>query len=193
METQCNQPQYLMFHLCDDYLCPTKILLPPGDNGENLEAAGNEDSEINDDLYKHKQLIGHQGPLKAPGLNWKKCQSNVFVEWEAGEKTYEPLSVLAAYNSVTWASYTKGNGIAHLDCWKRLMNLAKRDKHDLTYCIASPTGEMKSTLSWTNPFKRHTSSTLCFGEPTLGKFNQVKLLCSSTSSTLCDPTHTKLN
>ena len=26
-----------MFHLGDDYLCTTKILLPPGDNGENLE------------------------------------------------------------------------------------------------------------------------------------------------------------
>ena len=111
---------------------------------------------------------------------------------ETGEKTYEPLSVLAAYNSVTWASYIKGNGISHLDCWKRLMNLAKRDKHDLT-CIASPKGEMKSTFSWTNPSKSSTSSTLCFGDPTLGMFNQVKLLCSSTSSTFCDPALAKLN
>ena len=27
-----------MFHLGDDYLCPTKILLAPGDNGERLRA-----------------------------------------------------------------------------------------------------------------------------------------------------------
>ena len=181
-----------MFHLGDDYLCTTRILLPPGDNGENLEAAANEETKINDDLYKLKALIGHQGPFKAPGPNWKKCQYNVLVEWETGEKTYEPLSVLAAYNSVTWASYTKGNGIPHLDGWKRLMNLAKRDKHDLT-CIASPKGEIKSTFSWTNPFKSSNTSTLCYGEPTLGKFNQVELLCSSTSSTLCDPTLAKLN
>ena len=53
-----------MFHLGDDYLCTTKILLPPGDNGENLEAAANEKSEINDDLYKLKALIGHQGPSR---------------------------------------------------------------------------------------------------------------------------------
>ena len=51
----------------------------------------------------------------------------------------------------------------------------------------------ESTFSWTNPFKSSTSSTLCFGEPTLRIFNQVKLLCSSTSSTLCDPTLAKLN
>ena len=31
-----------IFHLSDDYLCTTKILLLPGDNGENLEAAANE-------------------------------------------------------------------------------------------------------------------------------------------------------
>ena len=71
------------------------------------------------------------------------------------------------------------------------MNLSKRENHT---CIAShKKREMKSTFSWTNPFKSSTSSTLCFGEPTLGKFNQVKLLCISTSSTLCDPTLAKLN
>ena len=38
-------------------------------------------------------------------------------------------------------------------------------KHDLS-SLAPPKGEMKSSFSW-------TSSTLCFGEPTLGKLNQV--------------------
>ena len=33
-------------------------------------------------------------------------------------------------------------------------------------------GEMESSFSWTCPFKSPTSSTLCFGEPTLGKLNQ---------------------
>ena len=48
-------------------------------------------------------------------------------------------------------------------------------KHNLS-SLAPPKGEMKSSFSW-------TSSTLCFGEPTLGKLNQVKLLCSISSST----------
>ena len=52
---------------------------------------------------------------------------------------------------------------------------------------------MKSTFSWTSFYKIHTSNTLCFGEPTHGKLNQVKLLCSSKSSTLCDPALAKLN
>ena len=52
---------------------------------------------------------------------------------------------------------------------------------------------MKSSLSWTSPFKSPTSSTLCFGEPTLRKLNQVKLLCSPTSCTSSPPTLAKLN
>ena len=65
-------------------------------------------------------------------------------------------------------------------------------KHDLSN-LAPPKGEIKSSFSWTSLFKNPTSSTLCFGEPTLGNLNQVKLLCSISSSTLWDPTLAKSN
>ena len=58
-------------------------------------------------------------------------------------------------------------------------------KHDLSI-LAPRKGEMKSSFSW-------TSSTLCFGEPTLGKLTQVKLLCSISSRTLWDLTLAKSN
>ena len=64
LHTLCNHKP-TMFHLGDDYLWPSKILLPPGDNGENLEAAANKKTEINDDLYRSRALNGHQGPPKA--------------------------------------------------------------------------------------------------------------------------------
>ena len=70
--------------------------------------------------------------------------------------------------------------------------LVERDKLDPS-SLAPPKGEMGSSFSWTNLFKSPTSSTLCFGEPTLRKLNQVKLLCNLTSSTLCDFTLGKLN
>ena len=70
--------------------------------------------------------------------------------------------------------------------------LVERDKLDPS-SLAPPKGEMESSFSWTYLFKSPTSSTLCYGEPTLGKLNQVKLLCNSTSSTLCDFTLGKLN
>ena len=49
--------------------------------------------------------------------------------------------------------------------------LVERDKLDLSSLIP-PKGEMESPFSWTCPFKSSTSSTLCFGEHTLGKLNQ---------------------
>ena len=55
--------------------------------------------------------------------------------------------------------------------------LVERDKLDLP-SLAPPKGEMESSFSWTYPFKSPTSSTLCFGEPTLRKLNQVKLMCN---------------
>ena len=58
-------------------------------------------------------------------------------------------------------------------------------KHVLT-SLAPPKGEIQISFSW-------TSSTLCFGEPTLGKLNQVKLFCSISSRTLGDPTLAKSN
>ena len=70
--------------------------------------------------------------------------------------------------------------------------LVKRDKLDLS-SLAPPKGEMESSFSWTYLFKSPTSSTLCFGEPTLRKLSQVKLLCNPISSTLCDFTLGKLN
>ena len=48
--------------------------------------------------------------------------------------------------------------------------LVERDKLDLSSVIP-PKREMESSFSLTCPFKSPTSSTLCFGEPTLGKLN----------------------
>ena len=95
---------------------------------DHLEAAVNEDNEISDDLYKFRALIGHQGPLKATDPNRKGCKYSVLVNWETGENTYEPLSVLATDDPVTCATYAKENDLLHIDGWKRFRNLAKRDK-----------------------------------------------------------------
>ena len=88
---------------------------------------------------------------------FEKVKYNVVVVWKSGEKTYAPLSVLEPDAPVTFTTYDGG---------KRYRNLEKRDKPDLS-CIALPKVEMKSSFSWTSLFKSPTSSTLCFGEPTL--------------------------
>ena len=55
---------------------------------DHLDAAAKKANEISDDLFKFRAL--HQGLLKPTNPNWKRCKFNVLVEWETGEKTYEP-------------------------------------------------------------------------------------------------------
>ena len=95
---------------------------------DNLEAVTNEDNEISDDLYKFRAIIGQQCLLKPTDHNWKGCKFNVLVEWETGEKTYEPLSNLAADNPDTCATYVRENDLLHIDGRKRFRNLARSNK-----------------------------------------------------------------
>ena len=78
-------------------------------------------------------------------------------------KSYHP-------NPVTFP-YPPDPGEHVLETSSAPTTLVERDKLDLSSLIP-PKGEMESPFSWTCPFKSSTSSTLCFGEPTLGKLNQ---------------------
>ena len=55
--------------------------------------------------FKFRAIIGHQGPLAASDPDWKGSKNNVQVEWETGEITFEPLSVIAADDPVICAPY----------------------------------------------------------------------------------------
>ena len=79
------------------------------------------------------------------------------------------------------------------DPWEHVMErsptptaLVERGKLD-PFSLAPPKWEMESSFSWTYLSKSPTSSTLCFGEPTLRKLTQVKLLCNPISSTKHTP------
>ena len=50
------------------------------------------------------------------------------MEWETGEITYEPFSIIAADDAVTCAAYAKENDLLALEGWHRFRNLAKKDK-----------------------------------------------------------------
>ena len=95
---------------------------------DHLEATANDDNKLSDELFKFRALISHQGPLKPTDLNWKGYKYNILVVCETWEKTYEPISVLAANDPVTCAMYATENDLLHIDGWKRFRNLAKRDK-----------------------------------------------------------------
>ena len=70
-------------------------------------------------------ITGHQGPLLPQDENYKGSKYNVMVEWETGEISEEPLSLIAADDPVTCAEYAKKHDLLHLDGWKRLYHIAK--------------------------------------------------------------------
>ena len=89
--------------------------------------------KLEDDLetegtWKFKSIDGHQGPLSTSDPGYKGSRWNVRVNWESGETTYEPLSLMAKDDPVTCAIYAKDNNLLHLDGWKRFKKLANRQK-----------------------------------------------------------------
>ena len=83
---------------------------------------------IDQDLLKFRAIIGHQGPLAASDPDWKGSKYKVQVEWETGEITFEPLSVIAPHDPVTCTAYAKEHGLFAVEGWCRFRNLAKKDK-----------------------------------------------------------------
>ena len=95
---------------------------------EHLENAQDHDMGMDQELNRFRAILGHQGPLLASNPDWKGSKYNVQVEWETGEITFEPLSIIAADDPVTCAAYAKENDLLALEGWRRFRSLAKKDK-----------------------------------------------------------------
>ena len=94
---------------------------------EHLETAQNNDMGMNKERFEFRAIIGHQGPLAASDPDWKGSKYNDQVEWETGEITFEPLSVVAADDPATSAAYAKEHDLLIVERWHRFRNLAKKD------------------------------------------------------------------
>ena len=90
-----------------------------------LDYLSRDDGEV---VWKFKKISSHQGPLKPDHPDYKGSTYNVTVEWENGEVTSEPLSVIAADTPVTCAIYARENGLLDTPGWKRFKRIARREK-----------------------------------------------------------------
>ena len=146
-----NQPKH---HKCDE-LDPTDT---PSAAPTALQAPS-------DDTYNpkctHSLMETQCNHSQYPILMKQICTHNPSTSQVS--KSYHP-------NPVTFP-YPPDPGEHVLETSSAPTTLVERDKLDLSSLIP-PKGEMESSFSWTCPFKSPTSSTLCFGEPTLGKLNQ---------------------
>ena len=71
------------------------------------------------EFCQFRAIIGHKDPLLTSDPEWKGSKYNVQVEWETGEITFEPLSIIAADDPVTCAAYAKEYDLLSLEGWRR--------------------------------------------------------------------------
>ena len=82
--------------------------------------------ETEEGMWRFKSITAHQGPLSQSDSAYRGSRYNVLVNWETGESTFEPLSIIAADDPVTCAVYAKENGLLEEDGWKQFKKLARR-------------------------------------------------------------------
>jgi hypothetical protein len=97
--------------------------------------------ENNAIVWQFRCIVGHQGPLLRHDKDYNGSRFNVLVEWENGEITTEPLSVIAADDPVTCAVYAREHDLLDIEGWKCFRSLVKCEKHYL--CLVKQ-AKMKS-------------------------------------------------
>ena len=70
-------------------------------------------------VWKFSKIVAHQGPLDSNHKDYKGSTFNVSIEWENGDVTDEPLSIIAADNPVTYAIYARENNLLEVSAWKQ--------------------------------------------------------------------------
>jgi hypothetical protein len=71
-----------------------------------------------DIVWKFKCISVHQGPLTPKDKDWNRSAYNLMVEWESGEITTEPLSIIATNDPISCAVYARDNNLLDIDGWK---------------------------------------------------------------------------
>ena len=89
---------------------------------------GTDAEEDPDSLFKFRDIVAHQGPLESTDPDHKGNKYNVMVEWESGEVTYEPLTLISKDDPITCAVYAKKHDLLDTTGWKHLKRYAKTSK-----------------------------------------------------------------
>ena len=80
-------------------------------------------------VWRFNKILAHQGPLDSNHKDYKGSTFNISIEWENGEVSEEPLTIIAADDPVTCAIYARDNNLLDTPGWKRFKTIAKRQKN----------------------------------------------------------------
>ena len=91
---------------------------------------GTDAEEDPDSLFKFRDIVAHQGPLESTDPDHKGSKYNVMVEWESGEVTYEPLTLISKDDPITCAVNAKKHDLLDTTGWTLEYHLGCTYKKD---------------------------------------------------------------
>ena len=106
-----------------------------------------------DSLFKFRDIVAHQGPLASTDPNHKVSKYNVMVEWESGEVTYEPLTLISEDDPITCAVYAKKHDLIDTIGWKHLERYAKTSKRLIRAVKQSRIRQVRASARYQHGFQ----------------------------------------
>ena len=114
---------------------------------------GTDAEEDPDSLFKCRDIVAHQGPLESTDPNHKGSKYNVMVEWESGEVTYEPLTLISKDDPITCAVYAKKHDVLDTTGWKHLKRYAKTSKRRIRAVKQSRIRQVRASARYQHGFQ----------------------------------------
>ena len=114
---------------------------------------GTDAEEDPDSLFKFRDIVAHQGPLESTDPNHKGSKYNVMVEWESGEVTYEPLTIISKDDPITCAVYARKHDLLDTTGWKHLKRYAKTSKRLIRAVKQSRIRQVRASARYQHGFQ----------------------------------------
>ena len=111
---------------------------------------GEEDLDL---LFKFKDILAHQGPLESTDPNHKGSKYNVMVEWEPGEVTYEPLTLISKEDPNNCAVYAKKRDLLDTTGWNHHKRHAKISKRPIRAVKQSRIHQVRASARYQHGFQ----------------------------------------
>ena len=111
---------------------------------------GEEDLDL---LFKFKDILAHQGPLESTDPNHKGSKYNVMVEWEPGEVTYEPLTLISKKDPIHCAVYAKKRDLLDTTGWNHPKRHAKISKRPIRAVKQSRIHQVRASARYQHGFQ----------------------------------------
>ena len=106
-----------------------------------------------DSLFKFRDIVAHQGPPESTDPDQKGSKYNVMVEWESGEVTYEPLTLISEDDPITCAVYAKKHDLLDTTGWKHLKRYARTSKRLIRAVKQSRIRQVRASARYQHGFQ----------------------------------------